>query len=163
MAAVYWARMMGAGRIVVLTRTGARHAIALAMGADEAISLADDPNALERALPIPPDVVVEGTGKPGALGEAVSRLRTGGTIVSLGMCTQHDPVLPAFNAFREATLVLPVGYAPEDFAETVRAFDSGRIRPGAAVTETVALDGLPALIEEMRGANGHLKVQITPD
>lgn len=163
MAAVYWARMMGAGRIVVITRTTARHAIALAMGADEAISLSDDPDALDRALPAPPEIVVEGTGKPGALGEAVSRLRTGGTIVSLGMCTQHDPVVPAFNAFREATLVFPVGYTPEDFAETVRAFDSGGIRPGVAVTETIALPGLPALVEEMRGANGHLKVQITPD
>jgi (R,R)-butanediol dehydrogenase/meso-butanediol dehydrogenase/diacetyl reductase len=163
MAAVFWARALGAGRIVVVTRTSARHAIALAMGADEAVSLGDDPAALERALPVPPDVVVEGTGKPGALGEAVSRLRTGGTIVSLGMCTGHDPVVPAFNAFREATLVFPVGYTPEDFSETVRLFDAGRIRPGVAVTETIALSGLPALVEEMRGANAHLKVQIIPD
>jgi (R,R)-butanediol dehydrogenase/meso-butanediol dehydrogenase/diacetyl reductase len=162
MAAVYWARMMGAGRIVVATRTAARHAIALAMGADEAVSLDDDPEALDRALAVPPDMVVEGTGKPGALAQAVARVRTGGTVISLGMCTGHDPVIPAFNAFREATLIFPVGYAPEDFAETVRAFDKGRIRPGAAVSETVALPGLPALVEEMRGANRHLKVQITP-
>jgi threonine dehydrogenase-like Zn-dependent dehydrogenase len=163
MAAVYWARALGAGRIVVVTRTSARHAIALAMGANEAVSLGDDPEALDRALPVPPDVVVEGTGKPGALGEAASRLRTGGTVVSLGMCTGHDPVVPAFNAFREATLVFPVGYTPEDFSVTVRLFDAGSIRPGVAVTETIALSGLPSLVEEMRGANAHLKVQIIPD
>jgi threonine dehydrogenase-like Zn-dependent dehydrogenase len=133
------------------------------MGADEAVSLQGDPEALDRALPEPPDFVVEGTGKPGALDEAIMRLRTGGTVISLGMCTQHDPVIPAFNAFREATLVFPVGYTPEDFAETVRAFDAGHIRPGIAVTETIALTGLPALVEEMRGPNDHLKVQITPD
>jgi len=163
LAAIYWARALGAGRIVVATRTSARHAIALAMGADEAVSLSDDPEALDRVLPSPPDVVVEGIGKPGALGEAVSRMRTGGTIVSLGMCAGHDPIIPAFTAFRDATMIFPIGYAPEDFAETVRLFDSGRIRPGVAVTETVALSGLPALIEEMRGPNDHLKVQITPD
>jgi (R,R)-butanediol dehydrogenase/meso-butanediol dehydrogenase/diacetyl reductase len=163
LAAVYWARVMGAGRIVVVTRTKARHGIALAMGADEAVSLADDPEALDRALPMPPDVVVEGTGKPGALGEALSRLRTGGTIVSLGMCTQHDPVIPALSAFRDATMIFPIGYSPEDFAETVRHFDAGPIRPGVAVTETIALSGLPALVEEMRGPNSHLKVQIAPD
>ena len=162
MAAVFWARTMGAGRIVVVTRTKARHAIALAMGADAAVSLDDDPEALDRALPTPPDFVVEGTGQPSALGEAITRLRTGGTVISLGMCTRHDPILPAFNAFREATLIFPVGYTPEDFAETVRAFDAGAIRPGVAVTETIPLPGLPALVEEMRGANPHLKVQITP-
>ncbi|MBV1689581.1 alcohol dehydrogenase catalytic domain-containing protein [Novosphingobium sp. G106] len=162
-AAVYWARAMGAGRIVVATRTPARHAIALAMGADEAVSLGDDPTALDRAMPAPPDIVVEGIGKPGALGEAVSRLRTGGTIVSLGMCTSHDPVIPAFTAFRDATLIFPIGYAPEDFTETVRLFDAGSIRPGVAVTETVPLARLPSLVEEMRGPNDHLKVQITPD
>jgi (R,R)-butanediol dehydrogenase/meso-butanediol dehydrogenase/diacetyl reductase len=162
MAAVYWARQIGAGRITVVTRTAARHAIALAMGADEAVSLGEDPEALDRILPAPPDCVVEGTGRPGALGEAVARARVGGTVVSLGMCTGHDPVVPAFNAFKEATLVFPVGYTPEDFSETLRAFDSGTIRPRVCVTETIPLDELPALVEEMRGPNHHLKVQITP-
>ncbi|MBW8755738.1 MAG: alcohol dehydrogenase catalytic domain-containing protein, partial [Sphingomonadales bacterium] len=162
LAAVYWARAMGADRIVVVTRTDARHAIALAMGADEAVSLGDDPEALDRALPVPPDFVVEGTGKPGALAEAVARVRTGGTVISLGMCTKHDPLVPAFNAFRDVTMIFPIGYSPKDFAETVRAFDTGRIRPGVAVTETIALPSLPALVEEMRGPNDHLKVQITP-
>lgn len=163
LAAVYWARALGAGRIVVATRTPARHAIALAMGADEAVSLAGDPEALDRAMPVPPDVVVEGIGKPGALSEAVARLRTGGTVLSLGMCTGHDPVIPAFTAFRDATLIFPIGYSPEDFTETVRLFDAGSIRPGVAVTETMVLSSLPALVEEMRGPNDHLKVQITPD
>lgn len=163
MAAVYWARMMGAGRVVVVTRTAARHAIALAMGADEAISLADDPDGIARAFPTPPDFVVEGTGKPGALAEAVLRVRTGGTVISLGMCTKHDAVVPAFNAFRDVTMIFPIGYSPEDFAETVRAFDAGRIEPRVSVTETIPLGGLPALVEEMRGPNDHQKVQIVPD
>ncbi|MDR2858701.1 MAG: alcohol dehydrogenase catalytic domain-containing protein [Novosphingobium sp.] len=161
-AAVYWARRMGAGRIVVATRTAARHAIALAMGADAAVSLADDPEALGRALPLPPDFTVESTGKPGALGEAIGHVRACGTVVSLGMCTRHDPVIPAFNAFREVTLLFPLGYAPEDFTETVRAFDADRIRPETMVSEAIPLDGLPALVEEMRGDHGRRKVQIVP-
>lgn len=162
-AAIYWARMLGAGRIVVATRTAARHAIALAMGADEAVSLADDPEAIVRALPAPPDFVVEATGKPGALAEAVARARQGGTVVSLGMCTQHDAVLPAYNAFQDMTLIFPLGYAPDDFDATLRAFDAGHIRPRVSVTETMPLDSLPALVEAMRAPNDHQKVQITPD
>lgn len=45
----------------------------------------------------------------------------------------------------------------------MRAFDAGRIRPGVSVTDTIPLSRLPALVEEMRGPNGHLKVQIAPD
>jgi threonine dehydrogenase-like Zn-dependent dehydrogenase len=162
MAAVFWARQLGAGRIVVATRTSARHQIALAMGADEAVSLADDPEALERVLPVPPDFVVEGTGKPGALADALARVRPLGTVVSLGMCTKHDTILPAFNTFREVTVVFPLAYTAEDFTETIRAFDAGRIRPRVSVTETLPLSALPALMEEMRGPNDHLKVQIMP-
>jgi threonine dehydrogenase-like Zn-dependent dehydrogenase len=163
MAAVFWARQLGAGRIVVATRTAARHAIALAMGADEAVSLGDDPDALERVLPVPPDFVVEGTGKPGALADAIVRVRPLGTVVSLGMCTRHDPILPAFNTFREVTLVFPLAYTAEDFTETIRAFDAGRIRPRVSVSETLPLSALPALMEEMRGPNYRLKVQIAPN
>ena len=163
LAAVYWARQLGAGRIVVATRTRARHEIALAMGADAAVVMSqDDPDALKRALPTPPDLVVEATGKVGMLQLAAGNVRTGGGVVSLGMCVHADPVIPAMNAFQEISMFFPVAYAPEDFEATIRAFDAGTIRPGAMVSETADLDRLPTLIEEMRGPSNHLKVQIVP-
>jgi (R,R)-butanediol dehydrogenase/meso-butanediol dehydrogenase/diacetyl reductase len=164
LAAIYWARRMGAGRIVVATRTAARHAIALAMGADATVTTAgDDPEALRRAVPTPPDIVVEATGKAGAVMTAVEHTRLGGTVISLGMCPSADHIVPAFNTFREVSMHFPLAYSPEDFIETLRAFDAGDVRPEAMISETVALAGLPALIEEMRGAHNHLKVQIVPD
>jgi len=164
LAAIYWARQMGAGRIVVATRTSARHEIALAMGADAAVAISDtDPAAVARALPEPPDIVVEGTGKPGALQTAIGYARIGGTVVSLGMCTSADPVIPALSAFKEVTLCFPVAYTAEDFVETIRHIDAGAIKPRVMATETVPLTGLPALIEEMRGPHDHLKVQIVPE
>jgi len=163
LAATYWARQLGAGRIVVATRTTARHEIALAMGADDAVAIsADDPDAVARALPVPPDIVVEGTGKRGALPTAIGHARTGGMVVSLGMCVVPDPVLPVFGAFKEVTLCFPLAYTADDFIETIRRIDAGAIKPRVMVTETVPLDGLPALVEEMRGPNDHLKVQIVP-
>lgn len=164
LAAIYWARQMGAGRIVVATRTTARHEIALAMGADAAVAIApEDPEAMSRALPVPPDFVVEATGKPGALQAAIGHAATGGTVVSLGMCTMADPIIPAIGAFKDISLCFPLGYAAEDFVETIRHFDAGRIKPRVMVTETVPLAGLPALVEEMRGPHDHLKVQIVPE
>ena len=163
LAAIYWARQLGAGRIVVATRTTARHEIALAMGADAAVTTApDNADALARAMPAPPDFVVEATGKVGMLHGAVEQARTGGAVVSLGMCVVADTVLPAFNAFKEVSMHFPVGYSVEDFTETIRAFDQGAIRPEVTVSEVVKLADLPRLMAEMRGEHSHLKVQIVP-
>lgn len=164
LAAIYWARQMGAGKVVVATRTNARHEISLAMGADAALTISENGiEGLEEILPAPPDVVVEATGKEGTLQRAVEAVRIGGSVVSLGMCVVTDLIVPATNAFREVSMHFPIAYAPEDFIETIRAFDKGSIRPEVMVTETVALTDLPALFEEMRGPHNHLKAQIVPD
>lgn len=162
LATIYWARRLGAGRIIVATRTAARHETAMAIGADEVVTTGEDPEALARALPQGADVVVECIGKPGMLQQAVSHVRIGGAVISMGMCVVNDTVLPAFNAFREVTLHFPVAYAPQDFIETIKLFEADKVRPELMVSEVVALDALPALIEEMRGVHNHQKVQIAP-
>lgn len=162
LATIYWARRLGAGRIVVATRTAARHETAMAIGADEVVTTGEDPEALSRALPHGADVVVECIGKPGMLQQAVSHVRIGGAVISMGMCVVNDQVLPAFNAFREATLHFLLAYSPQDFIETIRQFDADTIRPELMVSEVLPLDALPALLEEMRGPHNHQKVQIAP-
>ena len=163
MGAVFWARLMGAGRIVVATRSAARHDTVLAIGADAAIALSpDDPDAVARAFPAPPDIVVEAVGKSGALGQAAQYAGMGGTVVSLGMCITQDPVLPVLLGARDMTMHFPVAYTQQDFTETIRAFDAGTIPGEAMVSQVLPLAALPALIAEMRGPHGHQKVQITP-
>jgi (R,R)-butanediol dehydrogenase/meso-butanediol dehydrogenase/diacetyl reductase len=163
MAAIYWARQFGAGKIVVATRTKARHETALAIGADAVVSLNDEPDAIARIFPKGPDIVVETAGKPGTLHAATEYVRMGGSVISLGMCVAADPILPAFNGFREVSMFFPVAYSPQDYVETLRAFDADRVKPGVIVTETLPLSRLPALIEELRGPHNHHKVQIVPD
>ena len=163
MAAVWWARRMGAGAVSVATRTPARHDTLRAIGADHALATAAlDEAALAAALPSPPDLVVEAVGKPGALMLAAGLAATGGTVVSLGMCMAPDPVLPIMAAFRDVSLHFPVGYGEEDFIATIRAFDADAIRPEIMVSEVAPLSALPALIEEMRGSHAHHKVQVCP-
>lgn len=158
MAAVFWARQMGAGRIVAATRTSARHETLCAIGADSAVTV----DALDAVLPDPPDIVVEAIGRPGALPEAIARARAGGAVVSLGMCPAADPVVPAALAFRDVSLHFPVSYAPEDFVATIRAFDAARIRPGVMVDRVLPLDALPRVIADMRSTHAQGKVQIAP-
>ncbi len=164
MAAIWWARRMGAGRIVVATRSAARHETLRAIGADEAVIVSDeDPEAIPRAFAAPPRIAVELIGKPGQLHFATQQVGLGGAVVSLGMCTAGDPVIPAFNSFRDVTMHFPVSYTEEDWIETIRSFDADEVPAETMVSETVPLSGLPALIEEMRGAHSHQKVQIVPN
>ena len=94
---------------------------------------------------------------------AIDKVRLGGTVLSLGMCTVPDPVLPAFAVFKEVSLYFPLAYSLDDVTETIRAFDAGTVRPGDMISETIGLDALPAMIEEMRGEHNHLKVQVAPN
>jgi threonine dehydrogenase-like Zn-dependent dehydrogenase len=164
LSVIYWARAMGAGRIVVATRSAKRDEIAMEFGADAAVRLTDeDPGAIARALGGEPDVVAECIGKPGMIGLAIDQVRLGGTVLSLGMCTAPDALLPAFAVFKEVSLHFPLAYSLDDVTETVRAFDKGTVRPGHMISETIGLHALPAMIEEMRGAHSHLKVQVAPN
>jgi len=166
LAAIYWARRLGAGRVVVATRSASRHETALAVGADTALVLEEGREAEQVAALLPggADIVVEAIGKPGQLLRAAQLVRPLGRVISLGMCLVHDPVLPALHAFSDTTFHFPLGYSVEDFAETLRAFDADRLRPELMVSEVAPLSALARTIEEMRGpGNPHHKVQIAPN
>lgn len=162
-SAIYWARLLGAGRIVVATRSAKRDDLAQAMGADAVLRLDNqDPAVIETALGGLPDIVVEAIGKPGMLQMAIDRASLGGTVVSMGMCTTPDPIIPALGAFKGLSVHFPLGYAIEDFTETIRAFDAGTADPAAMISDTIGLDGLSGMLDELRGPNHHLKVQVDP-
>jgi len=163
LSVIYWGRLMGAGRIVVLSRSDKRDEIVRAIGADATVRLdGEDPGAIEAALGGAPDIIAECVGKTGMLQLALDKAPIGGAVVSLGMCTVPDPVIPALNSFKEISLYFPIGYSIEDFTETIRAFDSGSFRPEQMVSDTIALDQLPAMMDEMRGPHSHLKVMVDP-
>jgi (R,R)-butanediol dehydrogenase/meso-butanediol dehydrogenase/diacetyl reductase len=163
LSVVYWARRLGAGSILVASRSSRRHDVAMALGADAVHSFdEDDPATIETALGGPPDIVAECVGKPGMLEKAIGLTPWGGTILSMGMCTVTDPVLPALCAFKEARLLFPLGYSIGEFTETLRAFDAELVRPELMVSDVIALDQLPAMLEDMRGPHHHLKVHVDP-
>ncbi|MDG2003800.1 MAG: alcohol dehydrogenase catalytic domain-containing protein [Novosphingobium sp.] len=160
---IYWGRQLDAGRIVVVSRSDKRDAIVRAIGADATIRLdEEDPGAIEAALGGPPDIVAECIGKTGMLQLAVDKAPIGGTVLSLGMCTVPDPVIPALNSFKEISLHFPIGYSFEDFTETIRTFDAGTFKPEDMVSDTIALDQLPEMLDAMRTPHTHLKVMVDP-
>jgi (R,R)-butanediol dehydrogenase/meso-butanediol dehydrogenase/diacetyl reductase len=160
---VYWARLQGAARIVVASRSAKRDEIVMAMGADATVRLGDeDPAAILQTLQRPPDIVAECVGKPGLLQRAVELAKPGGQVLSMGMCSAPDTIVPAFGSFREVSIHCPLAYSRTDLMETIHAFDNGSARPDAMVSTTIGLLELPAMIEHMRGPHDHMKVQVAP-
>ncbi|MGY1743690.1 MULTISPECIES: zinc-dependent alcohol dehydrogenase [unclassified Blastococcus] len=164
LSAVHWARRIGAGRVVVASRSAHRREVAMAVGADAFHSTAeDDPAELDALLGGPVDVVAECVGKEGMVARAIELVGRGGTVVSMGMCMAAEAVVPALCAFKEATVVFPLSYTVDEFVETARAFDAGRLRAELMVSDVIALDELPGTMEQLRtGTRSALKVLVDP-
>ncbi|MCL1474512.1 bi-domain-containing oxidoreductase [Argonema antarcticum] len=86
------AAIAGAYPIIAIARSKQRLEMALRSGADRAIATADEPEALER---VNADVVIELTGVPEAIGDAIRAVKPGGRIVLVGSTrgVTEDPKL----------------------------------------------------------------------
>ena len=161
---IYWARALGAGRIIVASRSAHRREVAMAMGADGFHSFGgDDPDQLAGLLGTMPDIVAECVGKPGMLASAIEQVAPQGTVISLGMCQHSEPITASLGNFKEVRLLFPVAYSVAEFVETARAFDAGKVHPEMMVSEVIGLEALPDTIEAMRGGTlQSLKILVDP-
>jgi threonine dehydrogenase-like Zn-dependent dehydrogenase len=158
---IYWARRMGAGRIVATSRSARRKELCLAMGADAFVPFgADAGGEVTEALGGSPDIVYECVGVPGMLGKAIAHAKVYGTVTSLGFCTNADPVMPAMGAYKCVTLQFLAGYTMEEFTDIADQLDKGHADPKAIVTREIPLLELPAMMAHLRGPNAETKVQV---
>lgn len=140
LAVIAWARAMGAAKILASEPSAARRDLALALGAD----LALDPSsgvlvfdAADHGFSQPP-VVVECSGRPGVIADAIGMADVDGRVAVVGICTQEDSFMPYFGLAKELDLRFCIYYGAEDFTDTIDALD-----PRPMVTETIDLDALP--------------------
>ena len=164
LSAIYWARKLGAARIAVLSRSAHRADVAMAVGADAVLGFDEEGEArIVETLGEAPAIVAECVGKPGMLELAARHVRKQGTVLSMGMCQHGDPVVPAFWTHKELRLLFPRAYTVAEFEATARAFDTGALDPAIMVSDTIALDGLPAMMEALRGGGRkNFKVHVDP-
>ncbi len=159
--AIYWARRLGAGRIVAMSRSTRRQDLALAMGANAFIAYGKDEIAEGReALGGAPQVVLECVGAEGMLSKAVMHSAQFGRVISLGFCTGPDAVIPAIASYKCVSMQFAVGYTMKEFLYIADQMDKGHADPKAIITRDISLEQLPAMIEELRGPNNDTKVQV---
>ncbi len=163
LCAIYWAKRLGAGRVVAMSRSARRKDMALQMGADGFVQYGDNErDEVVEALGGQPDIVFECIGSPGFLMKGIEHARTLGKVMSMGFCTSPDQVVPAVAGFKGVSLQFPVGYSLKDFQYVADVMDKGFIDPKVLISSVVSLDELPATFETLRGPNRETKVQVAP-
>jgi len=159
--AIYWARRLGAGQIVAMSRSDRRKKLALEMGADSFISYGDNEiaEAIE-ALGGSPQVVFECVGAEGMLNKAVMHAAQFGNILSLGFCTAPDAVIPAIASYKCASMQFAVGYTMKEFIYIADQMDKGHCDPKAIINNEASLASMPEIFEALRNPNTDTKVHI---
>lgn len=159
--AIYWARRLGAHRIVAMSRSNRRKDMVMDMGADAFIQYGDNEvGEVIEALGGKPDVIYECVGSTGMLAKAVQHCSLFGKIVSLGFCTAPDPVMPALASYKCATMQFMVGYTIRDFIYAADQMDKGHVDPKTQITSNIPLSELPAMMDVLRGPNNETKVHV---
>ncbi len=163
MAAIFWARRVGAARLAASAPSRRREPIARQMGAYTFLLYDTDlPAAAADALGGPPEVVFECTGHPGAIARAAQCVAIGGTVVVLGFCGRPDDTQPALAVFKDITMQFSVAYDLRTYRQVIANLAAGALEPRAMITRHVDLDALPAAFSALRGRSQHCKVLIHP-
>ena len=160
---IYWAKRLGAGRIVAMSRSAHRSAMALRMGANAFVGFGENENdEVIEALGGEPDIVFECVGSPGFVMKGIQHVRNFGQVISMGFCTAPDHLVPAAAGFKGVSLQFPVGYSLQDFRHVADVMDAGHVDPKVLISSVITLDELPAVMEQLRGPNNETKVQVKP-
>jgi threonine dehydrogenase-like Zn-dependent dehydrogenase len=163
LGAIFWARKLGAKRIVAIGTSLLRKDLALTLGADAFLLQGQDlGERLHDALDGKPHVVVETVGAADSVVQAMDLVRNDGRVVSLGICNSPMRMHSPLGAMKELTLTFSYAYSLHDFLECVDVFDAGAVTPQAMVTGTISLQELPQMFEELRVSKNHCKVHVLP-
>ena len=161
LAAIFWAKRMGAGRVVAASRSMKRAEMVLAMEADAFVQTGEgEVERVAQALGGPPDFVFECVGVVGMLSAAIAHVKTFGEIVSLGVCHQPDPVVPLMAAFKQVKLSFALAYTAGEFQYAADMMLAGTVDPKLMISSTITLDELPDMLELLREPNDQTKVHV---
>lgn len=163
LAAIYWARLLGAGRIVALSRSARRADLAMQMGATGFETLGEgEVERMTAMLGGMPDIVLECTGAVGMTQKSIELVAPGGTVVSLGFCTSPDPILPSLATWKQVTMKFSFAYDLREFQHCADALAAGHVEPRLMISRTIGLDALPDLFEGLRAGANETKIHVDP-
>jgi len=159
----FWARRLGAARVVVSDLNYWQEDRAREMGATAFFARTDDLlESVNREAGGPPDIVFECVGRPGVIAQAVDHVRIRGTVVVLGLCTVPDTFIPFPAVSKEVRIQMSAVFTFQELCTAIDVLESDQARPHALITDTVSLENMPSVFEDLRRRTTQCKVLVEP-
>ena len=155
-------RAFGASLVALSDIVASRRDTALKLGADLALDPAekDQANQVSEQTGDGFDVILEASGAPPALRQALRLVRPGGTIVQIGTLGTEDVPLPVNQLMvRETSLVGSFRYG-NVFGEAIRLVAAGRVDLAPLISACFPLVELPQAMRRALAKDEVIKVQL---
>jgi (R,R)-butanediol dehydrogenase/meso-butanediol dehydrogenase/diacetyl reductase len=164
-AVAIFARLAGAGCVVVSEPRAAARRRAEAMGATATLDprAGDVGEAFADLAGGAPEVVFECVGTPGMIAESLRVAPLFGRVIVVGACMELDHFRPMVPLTKELTLAFVLGHTRGDFQFVIDALARGRIDPTPLVTEVAGFARFPAAFEDLRGGADSCKLLLRPN
>jgi threonine dehydrogenase-like Zn-dependent dehydrogenase len=157
-------RLRGVSPIVAADFSPARRALAVTLGAHEAVDPREETAwaAYGRVAPGRPVVAFEAIGVPGVIDEILRRAPAQSRIVVVGVCMEPDTVTPFFGIAKELNVQFVLAYDPMEFAASLRSIAEGEIDVTPMITAEVGLDRVGWAFDALADPEQHCKILVTP-
>jgi threonine dehydrogenase-like Zn-dependent dehydrogenase len=86
----------------------------------------------------------------------------GARVVGAGVGMEDDVIKPIFGINKELSVQFVLGYAPDEFAQTLREIAEGRIDVAPLVTGKVGVDGVASAFDALARPDAHAKILVEP-
>ena len=156
------AKARGAGPVIGVTRSTWKRSVAERLGADLTVSTGDGgiQAVREATHGHGVDIVIESTGMVKCIGDAISMVRPGGTVVLFGIYTASEGPLPFYQLYYKEPIVISARAAMgEDFPESIDLVARGRITLDPLVTQVLPVAELTRALGLLESdADGRMKI-----
>lgn len=150
-------RQTSATEVAVIDLNPARLERAARLGAS-----ATAPSAAELGRPTGYDVVIDCTGVPAVIEDAIERVAPGGTFLQFGVTAADAKVaLRPGKVFMDEITIIGARAVKRSFERAATLYQRGAIDPADFVTHTFPLESFDEAFRTFRAGEG-VKVQITP-
>jgi 2-desacetyl-2-hydroxyethyl bacteriochlorophyllide A dehydrogenase len=162
---VQLAKARGASPVIGITRSAFKRSLAEKLGAD--LTFSSGAEALRGVLDATnddgADVIIESTGKLPVIGDAISMVRPGGSILLFGVSTATEGKLPFYQLYyKELTLYNSRAAKGEDFPVSIDLVAKGMVKLDPLVTHKLPLSDLSKAIQ-MLDADEDARMKIILD
>jgi threonine dehydrogenase-like Zn-dependent dehydrogenase len=141
-------RAAGAGPIVVVEPTDARRAVAIAVGADEAVPPDEFGRRRDQLIPAGADLVVDAVGSQ--FGTAIEAAGLGGRIVLFGQNATVNPPVHQYTITARSLTVMGTYITNYTFPQAIRLVEQGILSLAPIVTHVLPLERLTDGLELLR-------------